>query len=520
MINKRYLVVASVFLAMVASSSAWAQQYSRPDGTNAAGSWTAVGSGTHHDALNEPAVDNGDYIDSGNGNNTTIDLSLSAVNDPGGADLNDHILRYYCQSSGNGGPERCNAILYDGGTEIFNTGNVSANRGSFALQSFTIPDASGISNYANLRVELTSSNLGGNESVQVSWVELEVPGSSTSTPSVTTIAATGRTDSQATLGGNVSSDGGDALIDVGVWYSTSSGFIPPGQGTQLPMTIQPVPGDFTGDLTSLPAGTTYYYLAYAENSIGVEYATNEVSFTTKDLPELLATPTAIIDSPTSATLGGTVTADGFDTISDCGVTWGTISGAGPYTDSASAASCTVGNPFTIDTNSVGPLVTGTTYYFRSYAINSVGTVYSANEGSFKPVDTPSVTATVDTPSITDTTALLGGDITDTGGDTVTAVGIIWDTDSDPINIDNGMDVSMTVADPFSQVVTDLPAGTNLWFVAYATNGAGRGYSAVVPFTTDPGAPTMDPTPTVTSVVVDGATLGGTMTSDGGGTISD
>jgi hypothetical protein len=130
------------------------------------------------------------------------------------------------------------------------------------------------------------------------------------------------------------------------------------------MTIQPVPGDFTGDLTSLPAGTTYYYLAYAENSIGVEYATNEVSFTTKDLPALLATPTAIIDSPTSATLGGTVTADGFDTISDCGVSWGTTSGAGPYTDSASAASCTVGNPFTIDTNSVGPLVTGTTYYQR------------------------------------------------------------------------------------------------------------------------------------------------------------
>jgi len=509
---------------MMVSQSAWAQQYARPDGVQSTGTWTAVNAASHAAAVNEDPFNNLDYINSGIGNNSTIIFTLSDINDPGAGNYaNSHVIRYRCQSTLEPGAkgkqgEGCNANLYLGNTPIGGTLNNTAPRGSFGLFEFTIVDASALAgaNYANLELRIASSALDVDESIQVSWVEVEVPVAANSAPSVTTIAATAVTNTQATLGGNVSDDGGPALSDVGVYYSTTSGFTPPGQGTKVTgMTLPSVPGDFSGVVSPLSAGTDYYYRAYAINSVGETIAANQVSFSTLDVPSLLATPTVTVDSPTSATLGGTVTADGNDTVT-CGVTWGTTSGAGPYTNSFAAASCTVGNPFTVDTNSVGPLVTGTTYYFRSYATNSIGTVYSANEGSFKPVDTPTVTGTVGT--ITDSTAVLGGDITDTGGDTIVDVGIIWDTDSNPV--DGGLDVSMTVADPFSQTVTDLPAGTDLWFVAYASNGAGPGYSAVVPFTTAPGAPTMDPTPSVTIIVVDGATLGGTMTSDGGGTISD
>ncbi|MHC5112615.1 MAG: cytochrome c3 family protein, partial [Planctomycetota bacterium] len=173
--------------------------------------------------------------------------------------------------------------------------------------------------------------------------------------------------------------------------------------------------------------------------------------------------------------------------------------------------------FTVGTGET--LTKGVTYYFRSYATNAVGTVYSANQGSFKPADVPQLVATVDLPSVTDTQAPLGGDITDDGGDTVTAVGIYWDTDG--VNTRNdGIHVPMTVADPFEEIVTGLPPGSTIYFFAYATNGAGTTDSSIINFPTQAGAPTMEPTPTVANIVGDGANLGGTMASDGGGTNLD
>jgi hypothetical protein len=206
MIKKRYLVVASVLFAMAASSSAWAQQYARPDGVQSTGTWTAVNAGTHHEAVNEASFSDGDYIDSGLGNDSTIIFTLSDITDPG-TYANNHIIRYRCQATvGNKpkGGEGCDAALYLGNTQIATT-NVSANRGAFAPATLTIIDASALAgaNYANLEIRITSSSLDVDESIQVSWVELEVPASATSAPSVTTNAATGVTQNQATLGGNV-----------------------------------------------------------------------------------------------------------------------------------------------------------------------------------------------------------------------------------------------------------------------------------------------------------------------------
>ena len=317
MFKTRISLVFGLLLAMAVSQSALAQQFARPDGTSGTGTWTAVNAGTHEVAVNEASFDDADYIDSGLGNDSTIIFTLSDISDPGAGNYaNSHIIRYRCQATVGSKPkggEGCDATLYLLGTLISGTPNTSATRGSFGLVEYTIVDASALqgANYANLELHITSSSLDTDESIQVSWVELEVPGASTSAPLVTTIAATGVTNNQATLGGNVSSDGGDTLTGVGVYYSTTDGFTPPGQGTQLPMTIQPVPGNFTGDLTGLPAGTTYYYRAYATNSIGETIAdVPQEQFTTKDFPVMLATPTVTVDSPTSATLGGTMTSNG------------------------------------------------------------------------------------------------------------------------------------------------------------------------------------------------------------------
>ena len=94
-------------------------------------------------------------------------------------------------------------------------------------------------------------------------------------PSVTTTAVGNITGNSATVGGNVTSDGGETVFDRGVCYSTtpfptvSDNCIHIGQGT----------GSFSDNLNGLQPETTYYIRAFAINSIGVGYG-SEVSFTT------------------------------------------------------------------------------------------------------------------------------------------------------------------------------------------------------------------------------------------------
>jgi hypothetical protein len=90
---------------------------------------------------------------------------------------------------------------------------------------------------------------------------------SVSTPSVTTNSATNITENGATVGGNVTSDGGAAVIAKGVVYNTSGNptlndsYVDLGGGT----------GTFSTNLTTLNPDTVYYVRAYATNSQGTSY---------------------------------------------------------------------------------------------------------------------------------------------------------------------------------------------------------------------------------------------------------
>ena len=94
-------------------------------------------------------------------------------------------------------------------------------------------------------------------------------------PTVTTSSATNLSQTSATIGGNVTSDGGANVTERGVVYSTS----------QNPTTSNSKvicgsgEGDFSCTLTSLNRGTTYYVCAYAVNCKGTSYG-NQIRFTT------------------------------------------------------------------------------------------------------------------------------------------------------------------------------------------------------------------------------------------------
>jgi hypothetical protein len=95
-----------------------------------------------------------------------------------------------------------------------------------------------------------------------------------STPSLTTTAMSGITNTTASTGGNVSSDGGSVVSARGICYSTNANpttannVIAGGAGA----------GSFTSNLIGLTPNTTYYVRAYATNSLGTSYG-NQITFT-------------------------------------------------------------------------------------------------------------------------------------------------------------------------------------------------------------------------------------------------
>ncbi|MBO5676313.1 MAG: hypothetical protein J6S07_08345, partial [Bacteroidaceae bacterium] len=95
-------------------------------------------------------------------------------------------------------------------------------------------------------------------------------------PSVTTNEVTGITNTTATSGGVITSDGGGQILAKGVVWSMrqnptleSSNMINEGEGTDA----------FTSRLTDLTPGLTYYVRAYATNVMGTTYG-EEKQFTT------------------------------------------------------------------------------------------------------------------------------------------------------------------------------------------------------------------------------------------------
>ena len=90
-------------------------------------------------------------------------------------------------------------------------------------------------------------------------------------------------------------------------------------------------------------------------------------------------------------------------------------------------------------------------------------------------------------NVTTTSATLGGTVTDNGGATVTAVGIVYAPASVDSNPQIGDGVSFVspaaVGGVFTVGVSNLLPNTTYSYVAYATNSMGIGYSTVDSFTT-------------------------------------
>lgn len=108
-------------------------------------------------------------------------------------------------------------------------------------------------------------------------------------PSVTTPTSTGITDTGATLGGNVTSEGGSSVTERGVVYSINSANSNPlidGSGVTK-ATTSGTTGVFTVAVTSLTPATTYAFKAFATSAAGTTY-TSVGRFTTNTAVDLIS----------------------------------------------------------------------------------------------------------------------------------------------------------------------------------------------------------------------------------------
>ncbi len=294
----------------------------------------------------------------------------------------------------------------------------------------------------------------------------------------------------ATLGGNVTSDGGSSITERGVVYSlTSQNDNPVIDSAGVTKLIAGgTTGVFTVPATGLARDTTYSFRAYATSAVGTSYTSTIGSFTTPSGLAEIMTPSFIDITLSSATLGGDVTNNGGLSVLQRGVLLSStdndpeLGGVGVI---AFAATSTGTGVFTVNTT----VLPGTTYFFKAYAFNLAGISYTAAETftTLSPLTTSSPTAPI--ANITATMAVLGGTVESDQGTTATGRGVVYSsTNMDPQIGDDDATVLASgtgTMGSFTVDVGSLTPDTLYYYRGYATNSAGTNYSVVSSFSTLP-----------------------------------
>jgi len=188
-----------------------------------------------------------------------------------------------------------------------------------------------------------------------------------STLAVTTNPVTNVTQTTATCGGEVTTQGSSPVTVRGVCWSTS--WNPTHSG--LHTTDGSGAGKFTSFITGLKNNTIYWVRAYATNSQGTVYG-YQINFTTTGTGTnpAVTTNSVINITQNSAVCGGEVTSQGSSEVTSRGVCW-SLSKNPDISDDHT----TDGLGFGKFTSNLKDLTANTPYYVRAYATNNTGTAY-------------------------------------------------------------------------------------------------------------------------------------------------
>ncbi|MBX3293622.1 MAG: carboxypeptidase regulatory-like domain-containing protein [Acidobacteria bacterium] len=333
-------------------------------------------------------------------------------------------------------------------------------------------------------------------------------------PVVTTNAATGITDSGATLNGSANPNGETttgwfrySTVSPGTCNDSFGTRAPTSGGTNLGSGTSAVP--YSQAIIGLLPGTTYYYCAIAQNVNGTAFGAVQ-SFITAAAPPTVTTNAASSVTANTALLNGSANPNGAATTgwfrystTDPGTCNDLFGTRAPSSGGTSLGSGTSAVPYS---QAIAGLTPATTYYFCAIASNAEGT----NVGSVLSFTTNALPPTVTTnPAslVTNSSAQLNGSANPGGAETTgwfryatASPGTCNDSFGTRAPITGGTSLgSGTSAVGYSQGITGLSASTTYYFCAIAQNSLGTSFGAVQSFVTDPD-PTPTPTPTPTPEV--------------------
>lgn len=294
----------------------------------------------------------------------------------GGANILD---RSICWSSSNNIPTISDDYINDGG----GMGNIN-----IYVNNLTANTPYYYRVYARNFTGETYSNI-------INFVTLETTGT---TPQVTT-ELNGTIGSSYFVANGIMRFSDDPISEYGFIWATGSTPLISGITTDIYQGQMCSEGDlidgtpFQMIVSGITGETTYNYLAYAVNILGIGSGITRQITTISDTPPAL--PTVMISNiapfSTYAVVTGRVTNDGNDPLTSMGVCWALTSN--PTTSDPKTTLTGNTDEFITIANS---LSADTTYNIRAYAINSVGTAYSSNETfDTKPAETVPTVLLVD-----------------------------------------------------------------------------------------------------------------------------
>lgn len=356
-------------------------------------------------------------------------------------------------------------------------------------------------------------------------------------PVLSTPTATSITHNSATLGANITSDGGASISARGTVYKTSSPVTSSDNATTEGGTST---GTYSHSRTGLAEQTLYYYAGYATNSNGTGLS-SEGNFRTLSSPPT-GQATGLSGTPASSTQidlsisgaatfpGSGATKAGYLVIYSTGTpslssTNGQAPVAGVGTIFSTSTTDLPTTPAT--TINVTGLTSNTTYNFLVIPYTWDGT--NAATYNYLTASAPTASATTNagvpalsTPtasSIGATSATLGATVTSDGGSALTARGTVFKTSSPVTSSDNASAEGGTAVSSFSHSRTGFTEQTLYYYAGYATNSSGTSLSTEGSFRTLSAAPTVQAasvsTSNATSTTLD-VTIGTAATFPGTG----
>jgi pectate lyase len=369
------------------------------------------------------------------------------------------------------------------------------------------------------------------------------------------------TQTSAVVGGNITSAGLTTITKCGVCYNDTG--LPDINSNKLE--VAGTTGVFSGTLSGLQIGKTYYVKAYAQTTQGISYglvvpfttraADAPVSYWTQPFNDDTQFPTSQPTSPVTINVSGQgdwIYMNAYRSTNPLYITDGSVSAlrlikaGGSVTTPLLEDGVTSfsfyegrgGRTLTVYTSANG----GSSWTLHQDVetvrgdqiilnINSGGVnrvKIANNSGGDADIDNITITVfpsgtvpTLSTAAVTNigkNTATTGGEVTAAGSKTVVERGIVWHTKTAPILADHKVRNGAGTGS-FTASLTGLPAGTLIYIRAYATSRAGTAYGNEVTFTTVPATLPVLSTMASTDVKGELATSGGNISDDGGAPIT-